>query len=82
MEHSYWIQRRQEVDRLVSQVTPKLLEVSMNERMNKYAAADVHGALGCYLKNLCGGDASSCPGSYPTAAFPEFYVGCRKAENV
>ena len=25
----------------------------------------------------CVGDTSSCPGHYPTAAFPEFHVGCR-----
>ena len=26
--------------------------------------------------HLCGGDTISCPGPYPTAAFPEFHVGC------
>ena len=25
----------------------------------------------------CGGDTSSCPSPYPTAACPEFYIGCR-----
>jgi len=25
----------------------------------------------------CGGDTSSCPGPYPTAACPEFNIGCR-----
>ena len=25
----------------------------------------------------CGGDTSSCPGPYPTAACPEFHIGCR-----
>ena len=43
-----------------------------------YAAADAHGAMGCDQKIFtlvwrC----SSCPVPYPTAACPEFHVGCR-----
>ena len=43
---------------------------------HSYAAADVHGAMGCNQKKLytSGGDTSSCLGPYPMVAYPEFHV--------
>ena len=48
-------------------------------KLRKYAAADVHGAMGCNQKRFT---LVYCPDPYPTAACPKFHVGCRLSREL